>query len=450
MDFAKEDRESQIEWIKKEVKEKEVRFILLQITDIFGTAKHVTLPSNQLEKILKNEVMFDGSSIDGFTRIEESDMYLYPDLSTFTILPWKTHGGETMAKVICDVYMPNGEPFHGCPRNILKRAIKEAEKMGYTFYVGPEPEFYIFNCDSKGEPILESNDKAGYFDLAPLDKGEEVREAIVLTLEGLGFEVEASHHECGPGQHEIDFKYANALTTADNIMTFRYVVRKTADDLGLFGSFMPKPVTGIAGSGMHLNMSLFKNGENIFYDPTTENKLSKEAMYFLGGLLEHAKGLTAITNPLINSYKRLVAGFEAPIYIAWSEQNRSPLVRVPAKRGLSTRLELRNPDPACNPYLALAVALMAGLDGIKNEKMPPNPVNRNIYSMNENERKNGNIKCLPKDLYEAIKELSRDEVVKEALGQHITHKYVAAKIKEWNDYRAIVHPYEIQEYLRLY
>lgn len=444
------DRNSQIDFIREAVQKRNIKFIILQITDIFGAVKKITLPISQLDKILQNEVMFDGSSIDGFARIEESDMYLYPDLSTFIILPWKTHNGFNAARIICDVYTPNEEPFEGCPRNILKRALAKAEERGYTFNVGPEPEFYIFNVDQKGEPVLESNDKAGYFDMSPMDKGEEVRETIVMALEGLGFEVEASHHENGPGQHEIDFKYADALTTADNIITFRYVVRKIADDLGLFASFMPKPVAGIAGSGMHLNMSLFKGKDNIFFDPKKENGLSSETLFFIGGLINHAKGFAAITNPLINSYKRLVSGFEAPVYIAWSEKNRSPLIRIPAKRGLSTRIELRNPDPSCNPYLALAVALTVGLDGIDNRIVPPASVNKNIYSMNLEERLNGEIECLPKDLFLAIEKLSKDEVVKEALGAHVTKKYISAKIKEWEKYRMQVHQYELDQYLRAY
>lgn len=444
------DRKSQMDFIMEVVRKNDIKFIILQITDIFGAVKKVTLPISQLDKIFQNEVMFDGSSIDGFARIEESDMYLYPDLSTFIVLPWKTHNGFNAARIICDVYTPDGKPFEGCPRYVLKRAIAKAEEKGYTFNVGPEPEFYIFNVDENGEPVLESNDKAGYFDMSPMDKGEEVRETIVMALEGLGFEVEASHHEVGPGQHEIDFKYADALTTADNIITFRYVVRKIADDLGLFATFMPKPVAGIAGSGMHLNMSLFKGDKNIFFDSNKTNGLSDEALFFIGGLINHAKGFTSITNPLINSYKRLVPGFEAPVYIAWSEKNRSPLIRIPAKRGLSTRLELRNPDPSCNPYLALAVTLTAGLEGLEKKIMPPAPVNKNIYSMNLEERLNGEIDCLPKDLFLAIKQLEKDELVKEALGEHVTKKYISAKIKEWEEYRMQVHQYELNKYLRAY
>jgi len=442
------NREEQIEYIKGVIKAKNVRFIVLQIADILGFAKSTTLPVNQLDKILNNEIMFDGSSIDGFARIEESDMYLYPDLSTFTILPWPTLNGYTIARMICDVYTPDGKPFEGCPRYVLKQALKRAEELGYTFYVGPEPEFYIFNLDEKGNPILENIDKAGYFDMAPVDKGETVREAITVALEKLGFEVEASHHECGPGQYEIDFKYADALTTADNIMTFKYVVKKIADDFGLFATFMPKPVEGIAGSGMHLNMSLFKDGKNIFYDESKENKLSDEAMYFIGGVLKHAKSFTAVTNPIVNSYKRLVSGFEAPVNIAWSEKNRSPLIRVPAKRGLSTRIELRSPDPSCNPYLALAVVLTAGLDGIINKIPAPEPINKNIYEMDTEEKAQNHIETLPRSLYEALIELSKSELIKGALGKHVTNKFISAKMKEWQSYASKVHRWELEQYLR--
>lgn len=448
MKKASINQEEQEKKIRSLIKEKNVRFIVLQIADILGSAKSTTLPVNQIDKVLNNEIMFDGSSIDGFTRIEESDMYLYPDLSTFSLLPWPTLNGYTVARMICDVYTPDGKPFEGDPRYVLKRAIKKAEEMGYTFNVGPEPEFYIFKKDEKGDPVFESKDKAGYFDMAPMDKGESVREAITVALENLGFEVEAAHHECGPGQHEIDFKYADALRTADNIMTFKYVVKKIADDLGLFATFMPKPVAGIAGSGMHLNMSLFKDGENIFYDEHKENKLSDEALYFIGGILKHARGFAAITNPIVNSYKRLVSGFEAPVNIAWSEKNRSPLIRIPAKRGASTRIELRNPDPSCNPYLALAVTLTAGVDGIINRIEPPEPINRNIYEMCAEEIKENHIEALPKNLYEAIMELSNDELIKEALGSHVTNKFITAKLKEWKSYTSKVHQWELEQYLR--
>lgn len=444
------NREEKVTAIKKTVKEKNVKTIVLQLVDILGVAKSITLPVTQLDKILDNEAMFDGSSIDGFARIEESDMYLYPDVDTFVVLPWKARNGSSIGRFICNVYTPDDKPFIGCPRNVLCKALEEAKVMGYDFFVGPEPEFYIFKKDENGEPILESNDKAGYFDMAPLDKDEEVREAITDALDGLGFEVEASHHECGPGQHEIDFKYDDALKTADNIMVFKYVVKKITDELGLFASFMPKPVENIAGSGMHINMSLFKDGKNIFFDEDAKNELSDEAVYFVGGLLKHIDALTAITNPTVNSYKRLVPGFEAPVYVAWSHKNRSPLVRIPAKRGKSTRVELRNPDPACNPYLALATVLTAGLDGIKNKIEPPKSVSQNIYDMNKDERLENNITSLPISLYEAINELEKNEKIKATLGSHVTEKFITAKLNEWELYRKAVHQWEIEEYLRAY
>lgn len=450
MSLKSKNKEEQIVEIKKIVEEKNVRTIVLQLVDILGVAKSITLPVSQLDKIIDNEAMFDGSSIDGFARIEESDMYLYPDLNTFVVLPWKARNGSSIGRFICNVYTPDDKPFLGCPRNVLKRALEEAKSMGLEFFVGPEPEFYIFKKDEKGNPILESNDKAGYFDMAPLDKDEEVREAITDALEDLGFEVEASHHECGPGQHEIDFKYDDALTTADNIMMFKYVVRKITDELGLFASFMPKPVENIAGSGMHINMSLFKDGKNIFFDENAKNQLSDDAVYFVGGLLKHIDALTAITNPIVNSYKRLVPGFEAPVYVAWSHKNRSPLVRIPAKRGKSTRVELRNPDPACNPYLALATVLTAGLDGMKNKIEPPKAVSQNIYDMNIEERNENNISSLPISLYEAVNELAKNEKIKETLGYHITEKFISAKLNEWDRYRKAVHGWEVDEYLRAY
>lgn len=450
MSLKSKNREDQIKEIKEVVKSKDVKTIVLQLVDILGVAKSITLPATQLDKVMDNEIMFDGSSIDGFARIEESDMYLYPDLDTFVVLPWNARNGSPIGRFICNVYTPDDKRFMGCPRNVLEKALEEAKSMGYDFFVGPEPEFYIFKKDEKGNPILESNDKAGYFDMAPLDKDEEVREAITDALEVLGFEVEASHHECGPGQHEIDFKYDNALKTADNIMVFKYVVRKITDELGLFASFMPKPVENIAGSGMHLNMSLFKDGKNIFFDTEAKNQLSDEAVYFVGGILKHANALTAITNPIVNSYKRLVPGFEAPVYVAWSHKNRSPLVRIPAKRGSATRVELRNPDPACNPYLALATVLTAGLDGIKNKIEPPKSVSQNIYDMNTEERMKNNIPSLPISLYDAIMELSTNEKIKETLGSHITEKFISAKLNEWDLYRKSVHQWEIEEYLRAY
>lgn len=428
------------------VDEEDVEFIRLQFTDIFGTLKNVAITASQLEKALNNQCMFDGSSIEGFVRIEESDMYLFPDLDTFAIFPWRPQQGK-VARIICDVYRPDKTPFEGDPRYILKKEIEEAKKMGYTFNVGPECEFFLFHTDEDGQPTTISHEKAGYFDLGPVDLGENARRDMVLTLEDMGFEIEASHHEVAPAQHEIDFKYDEALKTADNIMTFKLTVKTIAKRHGLFASFMPKPKSGIAGSGMHVNMSLFKDGENIFVDEKDKNGLSKEAYYFIGGIMKHMRGMTAITNPLVNSYKRLVPGYEAPIFIAWSATNRSPLIRIPASRGASTRVELRCPDPSANPYLVLAVCLAAGLDGIKNKIMPPEGVCENVFDMGEEERERRGIEALPSDLEEAIQELGKDEFIKGVLGEHITEKYVEAKNADWTAYRAQVTNWEIEEYL---
>lgn len=434
------------ERILQQADELGVKFVRLQFTDIFGVLKNVAIPVDQLPKALNNELMFDGSSIEGFVRIEESDMYLHPDPSTFTVFPWRPYEG-TAARLICDIYNADGTPFIGCPRNTLKRVIAEAEAMGFTMNVGPEAEFFLFHTDANGRPTLETHDRGGYFDLSPVDLGEDARRDMVVTLEKMGFEIEASHHEVAPGQHEIDFKYADALRTADNIVTFRFVVRTIAQTHGLHATFMPKPIYGIAGSGMHCNISLFRDGKNAFYDPQGELELSEVAYYFLGGLMFHARGMTAITNPTVNSYKRLVSGYEAPVYIAWSPKNRSPLIRIPAKRGASTRLEVRHPDPSCNPYLAIAVMLKAGLDGIKNKILPPPPVNSNIYHMSEEERQKLGIKTLPASLGEALEELKSDPVIIEALGPHIYERFMEAKRIEWEDYCTRVHPWEIEHYL---
>ena len=424
-----------------------VKFIRLQFTDIFGTMKNVAITRRQLDKALNNEIMFDGSSIEGFVRIEESDMYLRPDLNTFAIFPWKTENEGKIARLICDVYNTDGTPFEGCPRNTLKRVLKETEEMGYTVYIGPEAEFFLFHTNPDGSPTINTHDNAGYFDLAPVDLGENARRDICLTLENMGFEIEASHHESAPGQHEIDLKYDDALTTADNIMTFKMVVRIVAQWHGLHATFMPKPVYGIAGSGMHINQSIYKNGNNVFYDPEAKWQLSEIALHYIGGLMKHAPAITAITNPLVNSYKRLVSGYEAPVYIAWSAQNRSPLIRIPAKRGSGTRVELRSPDPSCNPYLALAVILRAGLDGIKNKIVPPEPINRNIFDMTEQEREEVCLPSLPSNLYEAIECLKQDELIRDTLGEHCFNRYVEAKLIEWNEYKVQVTPWELKKYL---
>ncbi|MEW8958999.1 MAG: type I glutamate--ammonia ligase [Moorella sp. (in: firmicutes)] len=423
-----------------------VKFVRLQFTDIFGVLKNVAIPVNQLPKALNNELMFDGSSIEGFVRIEESDMYLYPDPDTFAVFPWRPHDGA-VARLICDVYNPDGTPFAGCPRCTLKKVIAEAAAMGYTMNVGPEAEFFLFHTDASGRPTLTTHDRAGYFDLTPVDLGEDARRDMVLTLEQMGFEIEASHHEVAPGQHEIDFKYAEALTTADRIATFKFVVRTIAQRHGLHATFMPKPIYGINGSGMHVNISLSKDGRNAFYDPGDRLGLSQTAYQFIAGIMKHARALAAVTNPTVNSYKRLVPGYEAPVYIAWSPRNRSPLIRVPAKRGPSTRIEVRHPDPSCNPYLALAVLLKAGLDGIKKGLTPPPPTDKNIFAMTPDELRAEGIGVLPGSLEEALEALAEDEVIKEALGPHIYERLTLAQKLEWEQYRTRVHQWEIDQYL---
>jgi len=432
-------------------KEQDVKFIRLQFVDIFGILKNVAITVDQLEAALNNEIMFDGSSIEGFVRIEESDMYLRPDFNTFTIFPWRPSPNR-VARLICDVYLPDGTPFPGCPRGVLKKTLQKAEEMGFKFFVGPELEFFLFLTDENGNPTLQTHDNAGYFDLGPVDLGEDARRDMVLTLEEMGFEIEASHHEVAPGQHEIDFKYDDALYTADNVVTFKLVVKTIAQRHGLHATFMPKPIFGINGSGMHTNMSLARvsDGKNAFLDPNDKLQLSKEAYYFIGGLMKHAREFALVTNPLVNSYKRLVPGYEAPVYIAWSPKNRSPLIRVPAKRGQATRIELRNPDPAANPYLAFAAVLAAGLDGIKNKIEPPEPVEENIFIMSEEERAKRGIGSLPGSLEEAIKEFENSTLMRETLGDHIFEKYLEAKKLEWDDYRTKVHQWEIDSYLTKY
>lgn len=428
------------------VKEQDVEFIRLQFTDIFGCLKNVAITSSQLEKALDNQCMFDGSSIEGFVGIEDSDLYLYPDFHTLEIFPWRPQQGK-VARLICDVYRPGGEPFGGDSRYILKKALQEAKDMGYKFDVGPECEFFLFHTDENGRPTTITHEQAGYFDLGPIDLGENARRDMVLTLEEMGFVVEASHHEAAPAQHEIDFKYDEALATADNIMTFKLTVKTIARRHGLHATFMPKPKYGSNGSGMHINMSLSKNGKNIFSDEADPLGLSKEAYYFMGGIMKHIKGMCAITNPLVNSYKRLVPGYEAPVYIAWSAKNRSPLIRVPAARGEGTRIELRCPDSAANPYLALAVCLQAGLDGIKNQILPPESIDCNIFELSEEERKSRMVEMLPGTLQEAINELEKDEFVRSVLGEHVSEKYIQAKQKEWDEYKSQVSDWEVGQYL---
>jgi glutamine synthetase len=440
--YSKED-------IMRIVAEEDIEFIRMQFTDIFGQLKNVAITASQTEKAINNQIMIDGSSIEGFTRIHESDQYLWPDLDTFVVLPWRPQHGK-VARMICDVHNPDGTSFVGDPRFVLKTMIAKAADMGYTFNVGPECEFFLFETDEAGKPTTQTGDEAGYFDLGPLDHGEGVRRDICLALEQMGFEIEASHHEVAAGQHEIDFKYADALTTADNIMTFKTVVKTIAQKNGLHATFMPKPVFGINGSGMHTNMSLFKDGKNIFFDPTGEKGLSNSAYNFIAGLLTHVKGMVAVTNPLVNSYKRLVPGYEAPCYLAWSASNRSALIRIPAARGQSTRVELRCPDPACNPYLALAVCLAAGLDGIEKGLTPPAEITENIFAMDSEQRGANNIDSLPGSLIDAVDLLCSDDLIKDTLGDHVYTSYVEGKMKEWDEYRTRVSSWEINKYMILY
>lgn len=437
--------------IRQSVKEENVQFLRLMFTDINGIIKNVEVPVSQLEKVLANKITFDGSSIDGFVRIEESDMLLFPDFSTWMIFPWGAEHGR-VARLICSVHRPDGTPFAGDPRNNLIKLVDAMRKKGYSnFNIGPEPEFFLFKLDENGEPSLKLNDKGSYFDFAPLDLGENCRRDIVMELEKMGFEVEASHHEVAPGQHEIDFRYADALHAADNIQTFKLVVKSIARKHGLYATFMPKPLHGINGSGMHINMSLFSDDKtNAFYDEKKDDQLSETAMHFLAGLLRHARGLTAINNPTVNSYKRLVPGFEAPVYIAWSGTNRSPLIRVPQSRGLSTRLELRSVDPTANPYLAIGAILEAGLDGVNNKLTPEEAVDRNIYRMQDDERKANHIQDLPSTLHNALKALDADPIVKGSLGHHLYQSFKDSKELEWSAYRQSVSEWERDQYLELY
>ena len=441
--YSKED-------IIRKVSQGDIQFIRMQFTDIFGQLKNVAITASQIEKAVNNQVMIDGSSIEGFVRIHESDMYLYPDLDSFTVLPWRPQQGK-VARLICDVYTPDGKPFQGDPRGVLKRVLSKAARMGYSFNVGPECEFFLFETDERGKPTTRTGDDAGYFDLGPLDHGESTRREICLTLEQMGFEIEASHHEVAAGQHEIDFKYAPALRTADNVMTFKLAVKTLAQKNGLHATFMPKPIFGINGSGMHTNMSLFDSqGRNIFYDENDPRKLSKACYSFIAGLLAHVKGMSAITNPLINSYKRLVPGYEAPCYLAWSASNRSALIRIPAARGQATRVELRCPDPACNPYLALAVCLAAGLDGMEKGMVPPEEITENIFAMDQATRTAHGIDNLPGSLYEALQALKADRLIQDTLGEHVVSQYVAGKEVEWDEYRTRVSSWELDKYLITY
>ncbi len=437
--------------IMKTIEEQNVHFFRLQFVDIFGYMKNVAVPLSQIEKALDGQMMFDGSSIDGFVRINESDMYLKPDYDTFTVLPWRDQDGRNAARIICDVYKSDGTPFDGCPRNNLKRVLAEAKEMGFTMNVGTEAEFFLFKRDENGCATTITNDVAGYFDVDPDDTGINCRREIIETLEDMGFEIEASHHEVAEGQHEVNFKYADALAAADNTLTFKWVVRSIASRHGFHATFMPKPIFGINGSGMHCNQSLFNtDGTNAFFDENGPLQLSETAYKYIAGIAKNAKGFAAVTNPLVNSYKRLVPGYEAPVYVAWSASNRSALIRIPASRGMGTRTEVRCPDPACNPYLAFAMMLASGLDGVKNNLEAPDSVDQDIFAMTAAEKEAAGIDSLPASLQEAIEALKTNPIAKEALGEHILAKYVEGKEKEWDSYRTAVTDWELENYLSNY
>lgn len=431
------------------VEEEDVEFIRLQFTDMFGSLKNMAVTVGQLERVLDNQCMFDGSAVQGFARVEESDMVLRPDLDTFSIFPWRPQQGK-VARLICNVYRRDGAPFEGDSRYVLKKVVREAREMGYHFKVGPELEFFLFESDEHGKPEIRTYEKAGYFDVGPADTGENFRRDMVLALEDMGYQVEATHHEAAPGQHEIDFRYDSALRTADSLMTYKMAIRTIAKGHGMYASFMPKPITGINGSGMHLNMSLHDGeGANLFRDGADEKGLSKEAYWFIGGLLKHIKGMSAVLNPLVNSYKRLVPGYEAPVYLAWSSQNRSPLIRIPAvgPGGVGTRIELRNPDPSANPYIALALCLAAGLSGIQEQILPPPEVAGNLYQMGRQDEEELGLEKLPMSLGEAIAEMEKDAFVLSVLGKEYSGSYLKVKKQEWRTYQQQVTPWEIEEYL---
>jgi glutamine synthetase len=435
-----------LEQIKEMINEKSVELLHLQFVDIEGILKHVTVTVEQLEDVVEGKMMFDGSSIKGFSPINKSDLYLQPDLTTFAVLPWTVEEGYAEARFLCSVKNPDGTLFDGDTRNVLKKTVDRAADQGYTISVGPELEFFLFKTDENGYATQELGDKAGYFEPSPHDLGERVRLEIYRALKAMGFTIEASHHEVAEGQHEINFKYSDVLTAADLSTTYKWVVKTVAKKFGLHATFMPKPVFGINGSGMHVNMSFFKGSENVFFDPSDELQLSDKAYQFIAGVLENVKSFTAVTNPLVNSYKRLVPGYEAPCYIAWSASNRSALIRIPAKKGLATRVELRCPDPSANPYLTFAVIASAGLDGIEQGLEAPAPINEDIFHMTEEERAFLGIDNLPGSLAESIKALESGEIAAKTLGEHVYSEYVSLKKSEWDSYRTAVHSWEIDNY----
>lgn len=438
--------QSKLSEIKEIIEKKNVELLHMQFVDIEGTLKNVTITAEQLEDAVEGKIMFDGSSITGFSPINKSDLYLQPDINTFAVLPWSVEEGYAEARFLCSVTNPDGTLFEGDTRNVLKKTVAKAAAQGYSISVGPELEFFLFQTDDEGRPLLKTQDLGGYFEPSPHDLGERVRLEIYRALKAMGFTIEASHHEVAEGQHEINFKYADALAAADNATTYKWVVKTVAKQFGLHASFMPKPVFGINGSGMHVNMSLFKNGQNSFYDENDALQLSETAFQFIAGLLENVKNFAAITNPLVNSYKRLVPGYEAPCYIAWSASNRSALIRIPAKRGMATRVELRCPDPSANPYLTYAVIAAAGLEGVNRELTPVASVNDDIFHMSAQEREERGIASLPGSLEAAVEALEAGQIGREVLGEHVYNEYVALKKAEWDSYRTTVHTWEIQNY----
>ncbi len=433
------------------VEEEDVAFIRLQFCDIFGVPKNIAIAASQLEGALNNECMFDGVSVEGFVRSDESDMYLYPDLDSFEIYPWRPQSGK-VARMFCNVYTVDRQPFAGDPRHVLKQVVEKAAKMGLNFKVNPEPEFFLFDYDDEGQPTTHTKEKGGYFDVAPADQGENVRRDIILNLEEMGFEISSSHHEIAPAQHEIEFKAEDAERTADMIMTFKMAVKTIAKKHGLYATFLPKPTEGISGSGMHINIvAQDEKGNNLFASDNGE-KLSDTALHFIAGVLSHVKGMTLVTNPLVNSYKRLVPGYDAPVNISWSSTsaNRSALIRIPSKRGEGTRIEIRNPDATCNPYLAIALILAAGIDGIEKKMTPPDELNENLGRATYEQLRNSGYEILPMTLGEAIHAYESDDFVKEVLGESIFNKFLDAKRAEWKDFRTCVTQWEIQRYLNLF
>ena len=430
------------------VEEEDVEFIRLQFTDMFGNFKNMAVTTSQLEKVLGNECVFNGSAIEGFMSMQEPDIYLYPDLDTFEIFPWRPQQGK-VARFICDLYRADGTPFWGDSRHILRKVLQQAGELGYRIKAGPECEFFLFDLSQDGSATTQTKEKGGFFDIGPVDSGENARREMVMTLEEMGFEIEASYHANAPAQHEIDFRHAGALATADNLMTFRMVVRTIARRHGLHATFMPKPKSGVEGSGMHLNFSLHDTGGiNLLSDPKEEDGISEVGKYFVAGILEHIGAITAITNPLVNSYKRLVPGYGAPVYIAWSAAaNRTALVRTGLKNGRVNRIELRCPDPCANPYLALAVCIAAGMDGIISKLQPPKSVDGNIFEMAQSERDGLGIKNLTKDLFSALEALEQDGLLREVLGEELMGNYLAQKREEWKEYRMSVSAWEVAQYI---